>query len=170
MVDVFISYARENRTVAARVADELRASGLSVWLDDDLAAHRAYSEVIEQRLQEASAVVVLWSKASAGSQWVRAEADFGRNAGKLVQARLDSTMPPLPFNQIECADLKRWRGKREHRGWGKLVASVAALVNGGFPETPRPKPNRRSPLLVGALAIGVIALFAAPLHLCSRAV
>ena len=130
MADVFISYARSDEAVARRVGKALGAAGLEVWWDADLPAHRAYSDVIERNLSEAKAVVVLWSKAAAASQWVRAEADFARNAGKLVQAQLDTSLPPMPFNQIQCADLKGWRGSRTHQGWVKLEASVRALASG----------------------------------------
>ena len=130
MADVFISYARPDEAAARRVAKSLQAAGLEVWWDADLPAHRSYSEVIERNLDAAKAVVVLWSKDSAKSQWVRAEADVARNAGKLVQAQLDGTMPPLPFNQIQCADLKGWRGSASHPGWAKLKASAQALVSG----------------------------------------
>src|SRR5215207_8516758 len=109
--NVFISYARSTEKEAVRVADALQASGMEVWRDDQLPAHRAYSDVIEERLRSADAVVVLWSAEAAKSQWVRAEADAAREAGTLVQVTLDGTVPPLPFNQIQCADLKGWSGE-----------------------------------------------------------
>jgi len=130
LADVFISYARADEPVARRVAKGLQAAGHDVWSDADLPAHRDYSEVIERNLEHARAVVVLWSKAAAKSQWVRAEADFARNAGKLAQAQLDGVLPPMPFNQIQCADLKGWRGSPSHPDWAKLQASVQALVSG----------------------------------------
>jgi adenylate cyclase len=141
--DVFISYAREDEASARRVTKALQQAGFDVWSDTDLPAHRAYSEVIERNLQDAPAVVVLWSAAAAKSQWVRAEADFARNAGKLIQAQLDGTMPPMPFNQIQCADLKNWRGGASHPGWAKLKASVEALLSG----EERPKANASRPQL-----------------------
>jgi adenylate cyclase len=140
LADVFISYARSDEGVARRVAKALGAAGLDVWWDADLPAHRAYTDVIERNLEEAKAVLVLWSKAAAASQWVRAEADFGRNKGKLVQAQLDGTLPPMPFNQIQCANLKGWRGSRTHAGWMKLQASVEALASGT--EQPSREPGR----------------------------
>src|SRR5690348_9824826 len=76
------------------------------------------------------AVVVLWSAESGKSHWVRAEADAAREAGTLVQARLDSALPPMPFNQIQCADLNGWDGDTSSPGWNKLESSVAALVRG----------------------------------------
>ena len=127
---MFISYARSDEAVARRLARSLEASGLSVWWDADLPAHRAYADIIERNLADAKAVVVLWSKTAATSQWVRAEADFARNAGKLVQAQLDGTLPPMPFNQIQCANLKGWRGTSSHAGWVKLQNSAQSLVSG----------------------------------------
>ena len=128
--DVFISYARPSEEQAHLIAEMLRNEGFSVWRDDELPAHRAYSDVIEERLKSAKAVVVLWSAESAKSHWVRAEADTAREAGTLVQARLDSALPPMPFNQIQCADLNGWSGDGESAGWRKLQGSVAALVGG----------------------------------------
>lgn len=130
MTQVFVSYARQDEAMARRVAKALQSAGYDVWWDNQLPAHRAYSEVIERNLKEARAAVVLWSQSSAQSQWVRAEADLARSEGKLIQANLDGTMPPLPFNQIQCADLKGWRGSTQHPGWAKLQHSVAALVSG----------------------------------------
>jgi adenylate cyclase len=144
MADVFISYARSDESHAIRVVDELRSLGYTVWRDDELPAHRDYAEVIEERLRSAGAVVVLWSVAAAKSQWVRAEADVGRNAGQLVQATLDKTIPPLPFNQIQCADLSDWAAEGQHTGWSKLLSSVQVLV--GSEPAPRNgdlKPRRR---------------------------
>ena len=140
MPDVFISYARADQALARRVAKALQAAGLDVWWDADLPAHRAYSEVIERNLEAAKAVVVLWSKTAAKSQWVRAEADFARNAGTLVQAQVDGTLPPMPFNQIQCADLNGWKGGASHPGWAKLKHSVEALVSGE--ESPIRSPDR----------------------------
>jgi adenylate cyclase len=141
MADVFVSYARPDEPHAVRVAEALRREGYQVWRDDELPAHRAYGDVIEERLKAAKAVVVLWSTEAAKSQWVRAEADVARSAGTLVQGVLDATMPPLPFNQIQCADLRDFDGNAESAGWTKMVASVRALAPAG--NEPK-QPARRS--------------------------
>jgi adenylate cyclase len=143
MADVFVSYARTEEATADCVANALRAEGFAVWRDDQLPAHRAYSEVIEERLKSAKAVVVLWSAEAAKSQWVRAEADSARTAGILVQAALDGIIPPLPFNQIQCADLSSWDGSAETPGWRKLKDSLRVLV--GPPKgTGGERPRRRN--------------------------
>ena len=140
MSDVFVSYARPDEPEAKRVVEALVAAGYRAWRDDELPAHRAYADVIQERLSAAKAVVVLWSEHSAKSQWVRAEADAARNLGTLVQGTLDGTIPPLPFNQIQCADLKNWDAGAA--GWRKLMASVSALA-GSEREIGRVKPRKR---------------------------
>ena len=133
VADVFISYARATADQAQRVAETLRGLGYAVWSDDELPVHRAYHEVIEQRLAAAKAVLVLWSADATRSQWVRAEAEVAREAGKLVQLTLDGTPPPMPFNLIQCADLRGWSGDAGAPGWTKVIASLAELVGGRGP-------------------------------------
>src|SRR6476620_11240674 len=133
MSDVFVSYARPDEPLADRVAEMLRAEGFRVWRDDELPAHRTYADVIEERLHSAKAVVVLWSAEAARSQWVRAEADIAREAGTLVQVTIDGAIPPLPFNQIQCADLAGWSGDESAAGWRKLSDSVGALAGAAQP-------------------------------------
>lgn len=159
MADVFISYARDDEPVARRLAKAFAAAGHDVWWDAQLPAHRAYSDEIERNLRAARAVVVLWSSRSANSQWVRAEADFARNAGKLVQAQLDDSLPPLPFNQIQCADLRGWRGSDRHAGWAKLRASAEALLAGEEAVVPADAvpPRRLRLLLFAVLALALLA-------------
>lgn len=139
MSEIFISYARSTEPVAQTVGELLRAAGHKVWRDDELPAHRSYSEVIEERLHAAKAVVVLWSAEAIRSQWVRAEADIARGAGTLVQMSVDGATPPIPFNQIQCADLNGWSGNADHPGWTKVDDSIRSLC--GTPqesETERP--------------------------------
>jgi adenylate cyclase len=140
--DIFISYARSTADQAQAIAVALRGHGYDVWRDDELPAHRSYAEVIEERLRSAKAVVVIWSAEAVKSQWVRAEANVAREAGTLVQLRVDGAVPPLPFNEIQCADLVDWSGDLEAHGWKKVVASVADLI-GGTAAQPAPQPAIR---------------------------
>ncbi len=133
MSHVFISYARATARQAQEVAAVLRGLGHEVWLDDAIPAHRAYAEVIEERLREAKAVVVIWSADAAKSEWVRSEADRARTARKLVQLTVDGTALPMPFDQIQCANLVGWQGDRTAVGWKQVAASVAALLGDSTP-------------------------------------
>jgi len=73
MSDVFISYAHADREAARKVAEALVAHGWSVWWDRIIPVGRKWDEVIEEKLDSATCVVVLWSKASVASQWVKFE-------------------------------------------------------------------------------------------------
>jgi len=152
MADIFVSYGRSTEPEAQMVAEALRAVGYSVWRDDELPAHRSYGDVIEERLRSAKAVVVLWSAEAARSQWVRAEADIAREAGTLVQISIDGTIPPLPFNQIQCADLNDWKGDTDNPGWRKVESSVSLLVGSSLraeaSAEPKAAPQRRVSILV----------------------
>jgi adenylate cyclase len=131
--EIFLSYARSAEHQAKRIAEALEALGYSVWWDDDLPAHRAYADVIEERLGSARAVLVVWSADAAKSEWVRAEADVARHSHKLVQLSIDGALPPMPFNQIQCPALLEWDGSAGDRTWCKIVESLAELVRGERP-------------------------------------
>ena len=47
MSQVFISYARSTEREARTIGEALRELGYGVWRDDELPAHRAYADVIE---------------------------------------------------------------------------------------------------------------------------
>lgn len=161
MADVFLSYARANLGAAKHVAANLRSAGFSVWFDENLPAHRAYSEVIEEQLDSADCVVVLWSKEAVSSQWVRSEANRARETGRLVQARLDGARLPMPFDQIQCADLRSWSGKKRTSAWQAIEESVGALAAGERPAaTARTSAavgvGRRAVMIGGAAALAGI--------------
>lgn len=146
MVDVFISYSRDNKARVADIAAAVTAAGYDVWWDAELPPHRSYGDVITEKIGSAKAAIVVWSHASAQSEWVRAEADVARNQKKLVQTAIDDVMPPLPFNQIQFADLTDWTGDPAHGGWRKVLMSLdelcgrESLAPRTAPPPPPPKP------------------------------
>ncbi|HEY3799528.1 MAG TPA: TIR domain-containing protein [Caulobacteraceae bacterium] len=131
MADVFISYARSTAGQAQAIAEALRALGYEVWRDDELPAHRDYAAVIEERLKDAKAVVVIWSSDATKSEWVQSEADRARLQRKLVQLSVDGAPIPMPFDRIQCADMTGWTGDLTAPGWRKVVGSIAELVGVG---------------------------------------
>src|SRR5579859_6583744 len=128
MSEVFISYSHATAPQARGAAAVLRALGYSVWIDDDLPAHRAFTPEIEAQLTAARAALVIWSAEAAKSHWVMSEANRAREDNKLVQLSIDGARLPMPFDQIQCADLSGWTGDGEHPTWSKVVASIAELV------------------------------------------
>lgn len=135
MSDVFISYARSTAKQADRIAEALRMHGHDVWRDTQLQAHQGFRKTIEKELCAARSVLVLWSEDAARSDWVCSEASRARALGKLVQLTLDGSAVPMPFDEIECADLRQWRGETTARGWTQVLDSIAAILGNG--STPR---------------------------------
>lgn len=85
--DVFISYAREDRSIAQSVAKDLEARGYRVWWDVELVGSDDFQDVILAALAQARAVVVIWTKASIKSAFVRDEARYALHYKKLVATR-----------------------------------------------------------------------------------
>lgn len=163
MADVFISYARPTARLTRAIASALEKQGYSVWFDEALPAHRAYGDVIQERLDEASAVLVIWSREATQSQWVRSEANRARERGTLVQLRSDGCALPMPFDQIQCLDFQGWRGDLRAPRWRQLLATIGELVGRG-PESPRSKAKPdggrgigRRKLVGGSIAAAALA-------------
>ena len=141
MSEIFISYARSTAAKAQQIAEALRGLGYGVWRDDELPAHRSYAEVIQERLNAAKAVVVVWSAEAVKSEWVQSEADRARTERKLVQLSVDGAPLPMPFDRIQCADLSGWNGNPGAAGWRKVSDSFADLLRGVAPAPVSPQPK-----------------------------
>ncbi|HEY7901499.1 MAG TPA: AAA family ATPase, partial [Caulobacteraceae bacterium] len=144
MADVFVSYARSTEAKAKVLAASLAEHGYDVWIDHELPNHRAYSEVIEEQIQAARAVLVIWSPDAAASEWVRSEANRGRHERKLVQVAVEKTRLPMPFDQIQCADLSGWAGEGDHPVWRRVLTNLADLIGRNTLSEIGPGASRRS--------------------------
>jgi len=109
MADVFISYASADRDRARILAEALATQGWSVWWDRTIPPGRQFDEVIEEELAAAGCVVVLWSKASVASSWVKTEAADARDRRILVPVLIEDVKLPLEFRRMQAADLSQWR-------------------------------------------------------------
>jgi hypothetical protein len=127
MIDVFISYSRANRDVAGRLAGAVKRLGYSVWWDEKLPAHLTHEEAIIEQVGAARAAIVIWSRGSAESKWVRAEAECARGRDILIQTSIDNFTPPAPFNRIETASIRDWTEDPDHPGWRKVQVRLVAL-------------------------------------------
>ena len=109
MENVFISHSSVDREKALKLAEALRTCGHKVWWDEQLASGDDFKAVIEAKLSEVDAVVVMWSEAANASDYVKEEARVSRD--RLVPVRYErSLQPPEEFGGVHAEYLGDWNG------------------------------------------------------------
>src|SRR6266704_228185 len=88
MADVFVSYAKTDRSLASKLVAMLEAEGWKVWWDTSLAIGDDFRNEIMTELGRARAVIVIWTDASIKSDWVRSEAGRAQADRKLIPVKL----------------------------------------------------------------------------------
>jgi len=124
VADIFISYKKERRGHAERLAVVLEAHGYEVWWDYELAVGPDFRDQIEAKLELAKIVIVLWCSGAVRSKFVRSEASRADKRGKLIQAYLEWVEPPLGFEEAQGQPLVNWRGEPQ----GEVLAGLLAAL------------------------------------------
>ncbi len=162
--EVFVSYARENRDAAQRLADALIANRLRVWWDRDLVAGSEFATVIETQLNSATVVLGLWSNESVRSAFVRDECGHALRAGKLLPVRIEEVDLPLGFGQLHTLDLLDWDGDADDEAFQALLGEIERRrTRAPIPlvaELPSARIGRRM-LRRAALGVAVVAALGA---------
>lgn len=167
MASIFLSYARDDAAKAAKIAAALEAAGHNVWWDKHIGAGSRFGAEIEEALEAADRVVVLWSKNSVRSAWVLDEAAAGRDSGRLLPVLIEKVKPPLGFRQFQSIDLTRAR-----RGEAALAPLFEAVGTDGKdkpPSSPRPARARTVPWKSLAIAVALLITIGACWWLINRA-
>lgn len=127
MVDVFVSYARANELRVEQLVIALQAHDLKVWWDRSLENNTDFGAIIDEKIDEASVVIVCWSDQAARSQWVKAEATRARHQNKYLGALFEPCMPPSPFNALNHANFENWNGEADGRVLLTLFRDVGRM-------------------------------------------
>ena len=147
LADIFLSYNREDQSIARRFAEAFEREDLSVWWDVTLRSGEAYDEVTEAALRRARAgVVVLWSPRSVVSRWCRAEATLADRLKTLVPATVEPCERPIMFELTQTAELSHWQGDPDDRAWRGFLEDVRRHVaaHSPAPDAPAPGPLLRA--------------------------
>jgi hypothetical protein len=158
---IFLSYAHGDHAQAQRLAAALQRGGYTVWWDALIEGGTRYAATIDEALEAADAVVVLWSRNSINSDWVRDEAAQGRERQRLVPLSLDGTHPPLGFRQIQMIDISGWNGRSNAPQLEAVRRGIATAMGQAVPprvaEKPKGGVSRRTALAAGAGTVAVLA-------------
>lgn len=139
---IFLSYAHADKTRAQRIASALEKSGYIVWWDELIEGGSRFARSIDDALDKADAVVVVWSKDSIDSDWVRDEASHARDRQRLVPVSLDGSHPPLGFRQYQMIDLSHWRGRPE----APQMEAVRRAITAAMGQQPLPRRSAKTPV------------------------
>lgn len=129
-IDIFISYAKEDRSRVEALVTLFEAQEWRVWWDTDIPPGKTWREIIEQAVERARCIVVVWSKTSATKPWVQAEADEGLRRGILLPVMIEETKIPLGFRHIQAVNLTQWNGAVEHTAARRMIQAVKTLLTG----------------------------------------
>jgi hypothetical protein len=152
MKRVFVSYAHQDRPLVERLANALAQSGFEVWWDRELEGGEVFRAEIEQSLNAADAVVVIWSGRSRASRWVLDEAEKGLGRNVLVPVRVDKAPLPLGFGGLHTLDFAAWTGATDAHVFTQLADRIAKMT-----ETPAAALRRRAfSSVVWGLVLGLI--------------
>ncbi|QSQ26408.1 toll/interleukin-1 receptor domain-containing protein [Pyxidicoccus parkwayensis] len=107
----FISYASGDRSRVLPILDDLRALGTSSWLDiREVRAGDRLTATLFNNIEKCASVVVMLTKASAGSEWVKREvahalavAERG-HALRIIPCRIEACEPLASLNDFVFAD------------------------------------------------------------------
>ena len=106
MADIFISYAKKNKSRVEPLAKALETQGWSVWWDPIIPTGKDFDEVIEEEISKARCVIVIWTKRSVKSKYVKGEAREALERGILVPIQIESGVkPPYDFRSIQTLSL-----------------------------------------------------------------
>ena len=129
MSGIFISYANEDRQKAEALARALEQKGWSVWWDRKIPFGQSFDQVIEANLASAKCVLVLWTKVSVESRWVRSEASEAAGREVLVPVLFEPGVKiPLEFRLLQAVNLCEWHAGAEHKDFETLLAQIETML------------------------------------------
>lgn len=149
---VYISYRRADRRIVERLVEAMMERGLTIRWDEDIRPGDEWADRLANMLDEAAAVVVIWSEESAQSSFVIDEASRARSAGKLVPVSIGAMYSvPASFQALYTIDLSDWDGDTQDPRFGKLIAELAERVR-QIPGSPTSPTADKAPSKTGPTA------------------
>jgi hypothetical protein len=128
MADIFMSYARPDRDKVRGLIPILEAQAWNVFWDSAIEPGRRWDELIAAELESARCIIVIWSQASVLSDWVKDEANRGRERQVLVPVSIDGTRAPLGFRHVQTESIDDWSAAVNDQALQRLLAGVQRII------------------------------------------
>ena len=130
-----ISYSHKDRPFVVKLAEALGKRGIDVWYDRHLTPRGEFSQQIEEKIRDATAVLVVWSNNAHASKYVRAEAHLAFTLDNLMHVTIEDCFPGLPFNTQHFIKLADWDFDASAPGIDEIVSAIK------LPQPPQPLPG-----------------------------
>ncbi|WP_284617791.1 toll/interleukin-1 receptor domain-containing protein [Aquabacterium humicola] len=157
MARLFISYAHDDRPLARALAAALAQDGHEVWWDRQLATAGPFRLQIQQALDAADLVLVLWTARSRVSTFVADEADIALSRGRLLSLLVEGARPALGFGALHGIALAQGIDPDDDDTFRSLRTEVARRLASGpqaLPKRPAVRVMAAGGALSGLTAIG----------------
>ncbi|MGD8274059.1 MAG: DUF819 family protein [Desulfobacterales bacterium] len=129
MADIFISYAKKDKSEVEPIANALKKIGWQVWWDPIIPAGKDFDEVIAEEIAKAKCVIVIWTQTSVKSKYVKGEARDALKRNILVPVSIEPNVePPYDFRSTQTIFLTNWGGSENFPGFQKLVTDVENII------------------------------------------
>src|SRR5271165_6107762 len=104
----FFSYSREDSEFAIRLAEDLKAAGAVVWIDQlDIAPGQEWDNAIEDAVTQCPRMLLILTAASVKSKKVRNEIAFALDEQKtIIPVLYQDCMVPLQLRRIQHIDFR----------------------------------------------------------------
>ena len=155
---IFVSYSRKNRDVAEKLVKAMREAGLEVWFDKQIESGQDWDEVLEQRIIEADNLVVILSKTSVQSDYVKNEIFFAKNNNTTVNLiRIEECNLPLAIARMHYIEaIKDFDG-----GVASLISDITGDKRAIEKNTRIKKSNRKIRTIVISVVVPLVVIAAA---------
>lgn len=122
----FISYSRVNKEFALKLAKELKAAGLPVWLDQlDIPTGKRWDDEIENALRECRIFMVILTPASIASDNTKDEIGYAIDHGKrILPVLLEDCEVPLRLRRFQYVDFTKMNYNEGVRYAQELLAEM----------------------------------------------
>ena len=134
----FLSYSRSDERFALRLAKDLRAQGIAMWVDQlDIRPSEHWDRAIERAVRDCRGLVVILSPRSVASDNVADEISYAIDSGKSVlPVMIDKCVLPLRITRMHVIDATRSYDKA-------LQQCLAELTHPGRKHASTEQPRQR---------------------------
>lgn len=124
---IFISHSTEDRQVASEICQVLHSEFINTWISfQDIPVGSEWDRAAEKALEKAAAVIVVLSKSSAKSSYVRAEVERALQLKKkVVPIKIEEVDIPMRWQIIQYFD---WTATDRDRQIDRLIGALPPIA------------------------------------------